>query len=83
MEAYMRNKFKFYGIKAQARKALAAPFLRKDKRPSLEELKSVILELWNDPHRELQFIAMELFDKYKKELTLEYFQLVEKMIYQA
>lgn len=82
MEAYMRNQFKFYGIKAQDRKALAAPFFRKENRPAKEELEATVMELWNDPHRELQFIAMELVDKYKKELDADYFLLLEKMIIQ-
>ena len=78
----MRNQFKFYGIKAQDRKAIAAPFYRKENRPKIEDLEEVILTMWEDPHREFQYIAMELVDRYKKELTADYFHLLEEMITQ-
>lgn len=80
MEAYMRNQFQFYGIKAAERKSLSRPFMAKGKRPKVEELDEAICELWNDPHREVQFIAMELVDRYKKELDMSHFNLLEKMI---
>jgi 3-methyladenine DNA glycosylase AlkD len=80
MEAYMRNKFEFYGIMAKERKAIARPFLTKAERPPLKDLEKTILALWREPHREVQLIAMELLDKYKRELTAEYFALLEKMI---
>lgn len=82
MKAYMRNQFEFYGIKAQDRKGLSAPFFRKEKRPKVDELEEVVLLMWNDPHREVQYIAMELVDKYKAELTVDYFLMLEKMIIQ-
>ncbi len=80
MKAYMRNQFEFYGIPAPKRKELAKFFFLRENRPAINELELVINELWNVPQREVQFIAMELVDKYKKDLTKEHFNLLEMMI---
>ncbi len=82
MKAYMRDKFEFYGIKAERRKAIARDFLKKENRPHVDELENAISILWDDPHREVQFIALELVDKYKRELTVKHFLLLESMIVQ-
>jgi len=80
MEAYMRNKFRFLGIKAPQRKELLKPFLIQSNRPSVDELNSVVKTLWKNPYREFQFSAMELTSKYNKELDLDNFTLIEYMI---
>ena len=80
MKAYMRDQFEFYGIKARERRELSRPFFSQRSRPKLELLDKIIDELWEDPHREVQFISMELVDKYKKQLTTVHFRMLEKMI---
>ena len=82
MKAYMRNQFDFFGLPSPIRRALAKVFLQKENRPDIAMLDKVVLELWEQPQRELQFIAMELVDKYKKELEAAHFDLLEKMILQ-
>ena len=80
MEAYMRNQFRFLGIKAAMRKELLKPFLIQTKRPSIDELRTVVKALWKNPYREFQFSAMELTSKYNKVLDPDYFVLFEYMI---
>ena len=80
MKAYMRDQFEFYGIPAPKRKEIARIYLLKENRPSSEDLEIIINELWKAPQREVQFIAIELVDKYKKDLTEDHFELLERMI---
>ena len=82
MKAYMRNQFEFFGIPAPRLSQVARPFYEKGIRPDVEDIERIILELWNEPQRELQFVAMKLLEKYKKELTDRHFDLLEKMIIQ-
>jgi 3-methyladenine DNA glycosylase AlkD len=80
MKAYMRDQFAFYGVMAQQRKEIERPFFAKENRPKIENLESIVRTFWNDQHREFQLIAMELVAKYKKELTVEHFEMLEYMI---
>jgi 3-methyladenine DNA glycosylase AlkD len=80
MEAYMRNQFRFLGIKAPLRKELLKPFLAKANRPPLTELNDVIKHLWKKRQREYQVIAMEIANRYKNEMDAGYFSLLEYMI---
>jgi len=80
MEAYMRNKFRFLGIRAPLRKTLAKPFFLKSIRPPESSLKECVSVLWKSPWREMQFVGMELASKYKNELDAGYFELFEFMI---
>lgn len=80
MEAYMRNQFRFLGIKAPKRKELLRPFLIQSKRPSVNELTGVVKTLWENPYREFQFSAMELTSKYNNVLDSGHFVLFEYMI---
>jgi 3-methyladenine DNA glycosylase AlkD len=80
MKAYMRDQFAFFGIMATERKEIAKPYFLKESRPSLNDLCDVVLTLWDVEQREVQQLAMELVDKYKKELKVEHFDLLEKMI---
>lgn len=80
MKAYMRDQFAFFGIMANERKEIARPYFLKEHRPSIDELSDVVMTLWDVEQREVQQLAMELVDKYKKELKVEHFDLLEKMI---
>ena len=82
MKAYMRDQFAFFGIMAGERKEIAKPYFLKESRPKVEDLSSVIMTLWDVEQREVQQLAMELVEKYKKELDATHFDLLEKMIVQ-
>lgn len=80
MKAYMRDKFEFFGIMATERKEIAKPYFLKENRPDVDDLKGIVLTLWDVERREVQQLAMELVEKYKKELNATHFELLEKMI---
>ena len=80
MAAYMKNKFAFLGIKTPLRKELFSRFLKENGLPVRNELHTVISTLWDLPEREFQYIAVSLFDKFKKKYTEEDILLAEKLI---
>ncbi|MCA1065551.1 DNA alkylation repair protein [Rossellomorea sp. AcN35-11] len=80
MEAYMRNQFRFFGIKTPERTALLREFLKGQGKPTIEELPDIIRSLWSEPQRECQYIALSLLDKQARFLTKEHLPLMEKLI---
>lgn len=63
MAAYMKNNFRFLGIKSPLRNALLKEFLAKHGNPNIENLSDIIIGLWSLPQREYQYCAMELAKK--------------------
>ncbi|MFY0674414.1 MAG: DNA alkylation repair protein [Bacteroidia bacterium] len=80
MKGYLRNQFEFYGIKAPERKSLTKQVIKDVGIPKYIDLHEVIQELWEAPERELQYAAMELCDKYKKQYDESFEELLEFMI---
>lgn len=60
MAAYMKNHFRFLGIKAPLRKELLKDFITNHGKPSREDLSDIIIGLWSLPQREYQYCAMEI-----------------------
>ena len=72
MKAYMRNKFEFYGVKSQLRRELVKKTVVLHKDYVAENTRTIALELYQLPYRELHHCGMEIFEKelrktYKKE----------------
>lgn len=82
MKAYMRNLFDFYGLQKDKRAELAAPFLKELIHSSEENIDEVVKFLWEQPHRECQYVAMEYIFKVHKKWTPETLSLFEYMIEQ-
>jgi 3-methyladenine DNA glycosylase AlkD len=80
MEAYMRNQFRFFGIRTPERTTLLRDFLKENGKPSIEELPAIVHSLWSEPQRECQYVALGLIDKQSKYLTKEHLPLLEEMI---
>ncbi|WP_421382262.1 DNA alkylation repair protein [Bacillus salacetis] len=80
MEAYMRNQFEFLGIRTPERKVLISAFLKENGKQSLDELPAVARELWAQPEREFQYLALTLLDKERKNLTPEHLPLLEELV---
>ena len=67
MEAYMKNRFKFLGIKAPERKSIQKHFLSEIQASFTSKEKwEFIFELWKMEDREYQLVAMDLLNKFKK-----------------
>lgn len=60
MAAYMKNKFRYLGIKAPLRKELLKDFIAAHGKPERKNLSDVIIGLWSLPQREYQYCAMEI-----------------------
>ncbi|ANS85524.1 hypothetical protein VSVS12_01757 [Vibrio scophthalmi] len=68
MQAYMRNQFEFLGIQSVPRRAAMKALLSSAQRPSINELSTVINQLWQLPEREYQMVALDLLIASKKRL---------------
>ncbi|GAA4271431.1 DNA alkylation repair protein [Aquimarina gracilis] len=82
MEAYMKDLFSFYGIKAPMRKALLKEVINEFKeelRP--ENVIKIANALYQNLHRELHYCAIELVDRFlKKKYRKEDIKFIEKLI---
>lgn len=80
MKKYMRNKFEFYGIQATERRKLSKKLQKIKNRPPHAQLSQVIIKLWSAEQRELQYFAMELFERYKNDFRIGDIKLMAYMI---
>jgi len=78
MKKYMRDQFDYLGIKTPQSKMLMKEFIGKQGLPPIEELDTILRDLWALPQREFQYAAMNLLDRFEKKhsanfiITLEY-----------
>ncbi len=69
MNAYMKNKFVFFGIKAPVRKALADAWIKSlPATLSPTERKEIVWELYNQEQREFHYVAIDWMNAWKKEM---------------
>jgi 3-methyladenine DNA glycosylase AlkD len=80
MKAYMRNMFDFYGLQKDKRAELTTPFLKELVASSDENIDEIVKFLWQQPHRECQYVAMEYIMKVHKKWTPATLGLFEYMI---
>ena len=79
-KAYVRNLFDFYGITTPKRREIQKLFLGPASLPPFHAVPEIVKKLWNKPRRELQYFAMELYGKYKKEFSQKDVPVFEYMI---
>ncbi len=82
MKAYMRDQFEFFGISSPQRKSLLSTFLKEHGKPEIDYLKLLIQMLWDDPHRESQYVAMEIMGKMLRKMDDTFLPFFEKLILQ-
>jgi 3-methyladenine DNA glycosylase AlkD len=80
MEKYMKNLFPFLGISSPERKLICKELLAKKYLPEKSEAINFSKILWNKNEREFQYVAMDLLDKYKKELEENDIVWIEELI---
>lgn len=79
MAKYLKNQFKFLGIKSEKRKELQKEFLKSLN--NKEPINKVwLLQLWSYEEREFQYLAIDYLVKKKKALTKEDINLIETLI---
>ncbi len=82
MEAYMKNKFAFFGIPQPLRKTLLKDIKSKMKIEWNQETKALINLLWESEEREMQYIAMDIIKPFVKKLNKSDLNWVENLITQ-
>ncbi len=81
MEAYMKHKFEFYGIKSPDRKMILKEVIRNHKDEVSEHCRIIIKNLYELPQREFHYCAMEIMDKFlKKNYLQKDIQLIEYLL---
>ncbi len=78
MSAYMKNLFPFYGIKSPERKIIHKEIHQHAQLKTLQQ--EYVKMLWNEPQREMQYLAMDHIIKYVKQLKPEDMVWLEKCI---
>jgi len=66
---YLRNQFDFLGIRTPLRRKITKQFIREFGVPAKENLKYIILTLWERSEREYQKAALDILQKVKEDLT--------------
>lgn len=79
MAKYMRNQFKFYGIKAQPRKAAEKELIRQAKQAKAINWQS-LAQIWDDPHREMQYFVADYLVGMARFLTYEDLPQMKKFV---
>ena len=77
---YLKDKFDFYGIKAVPRREISNQVINQLGLPKKDKLFKIIKELWNQPQREYHHFAMELCDKYEKNIDKNFIEYYEFML---
>ena len=80
MEAYMKDKFSFYGVPSSLRKELFKIHLQTYGMPDDASFESIVRSLWLDEHRELQYGAQEMIKRKKWMKKKESIDLIEDLI---
>lgn len=80
MKAYMKGHFEYFGIKSAPRRQLLSDVFHKNLIKSPDELFQICRALWQAPHREAQYAAMDILDKYKTWMKPETLPYIESLI---
>jgi 3-methyladenine DNA glycosylase AlkD len=80
MEAYMKNRFVFLGIKKPTLNRLFNTFKVEIKQLNHTDFWELIENLWEKPQREYHYFALEALQTYKKKLQIEDLQRLEWLI---
>lgn len=80
MKAYMKNHFDFYGINAPSRKVFVSKLKKECSKSIIPTLPELSMWLWQDDHRECQYIALDLWAAYIKHYGPDILPTLETMI---
>ncbi|MCA9569325.1 MAG: DNA alkylation repair protein [Myxococcales bacterium] len=80
MKAYLKGHFDFLGVTSTDRKAVQKPWIAAGKGLSGDDLAADALALWEDPARELQYIAIDDLRRWAKKLGPDQLPAVEHLI---
>jgi 3-methyladenine DNA glycosylase AlkD len=76
----MKNQFEFFGISMPKRKDILRQFKSNHKLTCNPQFFELINQLWIDPHREMQYIALELLASMVTKLDARHMPMIETLI---
>ena len=79
MEAYMRDRFKFYGLQTPERRAVYKDVIARDKKGGVID-REFLEQCWADEHREFQYLVTDYLRAMQRFLTYEDVPFVEQFI---
>lgn len=79
MSAYMRDKFKYYGIPTPKRKAVYKSILNKEKKTAVIDW-DFLEKCWNDEYREFQYVVMDYLVAMQKFLKYDDVTAIERFV---
>ena len=80
MKKYMRDKFKFLGIKTPYRRELIRYFVSNNGWPPREMVEGVVIGLYSLPYREFHYTALEIAERLMKRTIPEDIYIIEYML---
>ncbi|MBT5529128.1 MAG: DNA alkylation repair protein [Bacteroidetes bacterium] len=80
MEKYMRNQFRFFGLRGPKLKELGKQFINEYGLPPIADYPAIVKQLWDLNEREFQFFALSLMGKMKKQTDASYIDVYEFLI---
>jgi len=80
MAAYMKTDMPFYGVPAPRRSPIAVEAVRRFPPGGRDEYRVGTLALWNRPHREEKYLAIEYARAFPRYITLSSVPLYRRMI---
>ncbi|SHF54689.1 DNA alkylation repair protein [Ornithinibacillus halophilus] len=80
MERYMKNKFKFFGIKTPERCKITSQFFKDSGLLNREFNTDFVLHLWQQEEREFQNIGLDYIDRSLKKISKGHFPLIQRLI---
>ena len=82
MEKYMKDRFPFFGIQANPRRAICSEFVEEYGLPAKEDLFEVIRQLWEKEEREFHHFGAELANRYKNNIEENDLEMLRWMLVQ-
>lgn len=79
MESYMKNKFKFLGIKKPERSKLQKTYIKEIKSEKKIDW-DLIFKLWDMEEREFQYLALDILDACKRYMQKDDIEKLQKLI---
>ncbi len=79
-ETYMRDQFRFYGVKSPQRKKIQSLFFHKTWLPEQSYYRTSVRLFWDEEMRELHYFGQELYLRCLKHPTHEDLELLEDLI---
>jgi len=80
MEAYMKNKFQFLGVKATERNNFLKEYIKTYGLPDRSKSEDIVIGLWSLPYREYQYMAIDLANKLLRKPISDDILIIEYML---